>query len=556
MVLRGLFMSTNRLFFVLSLLLLATIPFTNINAAAGQQTSISSVEEPVSWWEFNEGEGVTVVDSQDNGNDGTMIGCERVEGIVDGALDFDGDNDYVEFDASGSIESIETEFTIEALVRLHSYGTQNGNTLFMMSTSTPTSGGHENILGIWASNIPQDNVVTAAFYDSEGDYNIATFDYVLNLDTWTMVTVVGQTDGTLSLYIDGTLMDETFWDSPLIIDQLHKYYTGTDIDGDGSKTDFLDGTLDDLKVYNEAISAYQVQQNYYALLDVEPEPLVAEWNFNEGEGYSLGDHSGNSNDGDIHGADWASGLYSGALYFDGDGDYVDINPSSSFQSMTFSFTVEALVQLDSYGRENGNGLFMMSAPTPIESGHENVLSIWASNIPQDNKTTVVMYDTSGTRQVVVFDYTIGLGQWVVLHVVGDYTGSMRLYINGTQVGALSWNPPLTENLYRVYLGTDIDADGTRTDFFHGTMDHMRIYNVVLSSTEIAESYESLVSTESTTTSTFTTTGNNTTQGGFNWSDFLTYGVTIGSVVVIVIVASAIICNRRSGSAVSSSYYGA
>jgi len=55
----------------------------------------------VGWWKFDEVSGPNAQDSSGNGNDGTLIGNPQwVPGKVGGALDFDGDGDYVDCGAS------------------------------------------------------------------------------------------------------------------------------------------------------------------------------------------------------------------------------------------------------------------------------------------------------------------------------------------------------------------------------------------------------------------------------------------------------------------------
>ncbi len=53
----------------------------------------------IGWWKLDEASGLTAADSSGNGNDGTltnMNGDEWITGQVDGALEFDGNNDYID----------------------------------------------------------------------------------------------------------------------------------------------------------------------------------------------------------------------------------------------------------------------------------------------------------------------------------------------------------------------------------------------------------------------------------------------------------------------------
>ncbi|MBU2565500.1 MAG: hypothetical protein KJ655_04525, partial [Candidatus Thermoplasmatota archaeon] len=59
------------------------------------------------------------------------------------------------------------------------------------------------------------------------------------------------------------------------------------------------------------------------------EGLVACWYFDENNGTTAYDSSGNNNNGTIHGATWTTGVNGSALSFDGVDDYVNIPDSSS-----------------------------------------------------------------------------------------------------------------------------------------------------------------------------------------------------------------------------------
>jgi len=59
--------------------------------------------------------------------------------------------------------------------------------------------------------------------------------------------------------------------------------------------------MDDIKIYNRALNATEIEQNYNG--NVITNGLVSEWNFNEGSGTTVHDGVG-SNDGAIYGTQW------------------------------------------------------------------------------------------------------------------------------------------------------------------------------------------------------------------------------------------------------------
>ena len=71
--------------------------------------------------------------------------------------------------------------------------------------------------------------------------------------------------------------------------------------------------------------------------------LVAHYTFDEGSGTVLKDHSGNGNDGQIHGATWVKSPRGRALRFDGKDDYVSLGRKPSLQ-IAGDMTIEAWVK--------------------------------------------------------------------------------------------------------------------------------------------------------------------------------------------------------------------
>ncbi|MHC4463713.1 MAG: hypothetical protein ACYS30_20120, partial [Planctomycetota bacterium] len=61
----------------------------------GSASSSEPIQGLISQWKFDEGEGSIAYDSV-GGNDGTIYGAQWTTGQVNGALQFDGHDDYVE----------------------------------------------------------------------------------------------------------------------------------------------------------------------------------------------------------------------------------------------------------------------------------------------------------------------------------------------------------------------------------------------------------------------------------------------------------------------------
>ncbi|HIH10145.1 MAG TPA: hypothetical protein HA254_05775 [Candidatus Diapherotrites archaeon] len=79
---------------------------------------------------FNDGTGSIAVDSSGNRNNAVVNGASWSRGVIDGALSFDGLDDYVEVPNSSGIEMLSNSFSIEAWVRVSGFGTQNDGIVF------------------------------------------------------------------------------------------------------------------------------------------------------------------------------------------------------------------------------------------------------------------------------------------------------------------------------------------------------------------------------------------------------------------------------------------
>ena len=71
----------------------------------------------IAYWEFDEGGGTIAYDSAGD-NNGTIYGAVWTTGQIDGALSFDGVDDYVDVSDSASLD-ITAEITIGAWVKFN-----------------------------------------------------------------------------------------------------------------------------------------------------------------------------------------------------------------------------------------------------------------------------------------------------------------------------------------------------------------------------------------------------------------------------------------------------
>jgi len=221
--------------------------------------------------------------------------------------------------------------------------------------------------------------------------------------------------------------------------------------------------------------------------------LIAWWDFSEGFGSTAEDNAGNDNTGTLTCAgsgcanpDWIDGLVDGGVNFnriDNDaGSYISTGEQTDFD-LTDDLSIEAWFKLDSIG-----------GPTYIENyfitGAGNDYNLRIYNSDRGNVIGFSAYTAAGGEREAMSTIKPTVGEWY--HVVGTKDRSenrMVIYVNGeTQPG---WSA--------TSLGGDTDNPfsigswgmvGGNWEFFDGVIDEVRVWDRVLSASEIKTIYSS------------------------------------------------------------------
>jgi hypothetical protein len=210
-------------------------------------TSVSDAADPnlIGWWKLDETSGLIAVDSSGLGNDGTlpeMTGNEWTSGIVGGALEFDGTNDYVSVPNSSSLQ-LTSALTMAGWIKANSWG----------------SGTDVDIIARKGEGNPNNYQLSiadglATLYLDDGDGSGLRGDTLLNTGQWYHVAATW--DGTtVRIYVDGVLDNDPPDSRGGTIDtDTRAFYIGG-----RSGADLLDGILDDVRLYNRALSEAEIK---------------------------------------------------------------------------------------------------------------------------------------------------------------------------------------------------------------------------------------------------------------------------------------------------------
>jgi len=192
------------------------------------------------------------------------------------------------------------------------------------------------------------------------------------------------------------------------------------------------------------------------------EGLVGYWSFDDGNGTTASDSSGNRNNGTlVNGPAWVSGKVGGALDFDGSDDYVDIPDSSSLtlSQVSVILWMKADVAKNSYLQSKGAS---STQEYELRTGSDGSF-LWIAK----------------GSNVTAGKFTIGT--WT--QVAGTYDGvMMKLYVNGVQVGSKAASGALNSANAPLRIGSTMYG----TEVFPGTIDDVRIYNRALRAAEIQQ----------------------------------------------------------------------
>jgi hypothetical protein len=191
---------------------------------------------------FNEGSGTAVADLSGNGNNGTVSGATwSSAGKYGGALSFNGTSSLVTVPGSASLD-LTTGMTLEAWVDPAQLETAWRCVLFKERPA-------DMVYALYASNGTHPN---GQIYFGGAEHNVVGTSAVA-VDAWTHLAVTF--DGsTLELYVNSVLVSSVALSATILKsnDVLH-------IGGDSVWGEWFAGELDEIRIYNRALAASEIQ---------------------------------------------------------------------------------------------------------------------------------------------------------------------------------------------------------------------------------------------------------------------------------------------------------
>lgn len=207
-------------------------------------------------WLFDEGEGDTAEDSSGNKNDGAVNGAEWVDDMFQSgkALEFDGSSSYVLIQF---LEPAPRSITLEAWI----YPTASGVVFSEVGQAAINSGWHDSQMEILSSG----EIKVGFWVGSEQGISLGTYSFE---EWYHVVMTFDDGDNDIKGYVDGELQGEGTLDK-LYPPALWYGIGAADSTNLGDGT-YFDGIIDNIAVYNIALSEEDVNQNYQEALAVLP----------------------------------------------------------------------------------------------------------------------------------------------------------------------------------------------------------------------------------------------------------------------------------------------
>jgi hypothetical protein len=212
------------------------------------KTWIEPIPGLISLWEFDEGNGTTAHDSVSK-NHGTINGATWTTGQIDGALSFDGVNDYVDM-ADTVKDYLGTNYTVSAWIKADTIS----NNKAILSYRHSTEGNPVLFfLGQYYTNVD--------FAVRDNSHNLAqpSFMDAITANTWYHVAGVREGNN-VNVYVNGVSgnpVSETL--GAISPDNLK---IGANQWGGNPVSNHFDGAIDDVRIYNRALTAGEILELY------------------------------------------------------------------------------------------------------------------------------------------------------------------------------------------------------------------------------------------------------------------------------------------------------
>lgn len=371
------------------------------------------------------------------------------------------DKQYARIAMSGGFNPVETDFSIETWVKF----TKLDGTDSHIVQQLDDGGTGRTFIGLRGDS--------GQFFTDVGAAALNASSTAV-LDTWYHVAVTFEQDSSLlALYVNGELENSVRLAFNAGYGDL---VLGVNKSLDGN---YLTGALDETRIWTTARSAEQIKANMHLAVAVDAPDLLAYYNYNADDGYTLNDETGKFFGSYYNNPSFVQGSNK-VLSLDGKGDYAQVEDHNNLDFGKDSFTVETWVfgstelksdYHDILSKKKGDGKnkgFVLR----LKKIDGNLYPNWV--IADDKRKKVATANTVFVKN-----------QWNHIAAVVDRDSqTTTLYVNGEAVdSALTGSVGSVTNAKSLRLGRG-SSNSSNTGYFNGYIDEVRIWKAALSAEQL------------------------------------------------------------------------
>lgn len=440
------FVATTQDYFYVTLQYSAGLPITTYYLANLQ---IEAGSSPTPFVNGSRSQNTAWSDLSGSNNTGTLVNGPSFDTSTGGAIVFDGVDDYIHIPHSSSIAPSTGNISVEAIFKAASTGVENGSIIFNKESEYEMSAGGGYISYAFRPNWAW--VGRTPFNTNQWYHTMLTYDqsyqrlYVNGVEVY-------------SAALSGAIGNAN--SQPLRIGARG---------GNAAANQFFNGSIPVVKVYNRALTAAEISQNYYG------GPTVTNGlTFALDAGNLVSYESGStttynlagSNTGTLVNAVGYNTGNSGSWTFDGGDDYIQTNLTGTYSQITYEFM----------------GFF--DDPTlSTTSRNESAFGDWNSNrIHFGTRWSVGMHwNVNGAwNQIPNTNLRYGWNHYVL---VWDNVNNKKLvYLNGILSDSSTTNGAITMGDFKIGVATNLNA------YYRGNISVFKTYTKALTSDEVLQNF--------------------------------------------------------------------
>ncbi len=492
----------------------AWVELSGSGGGGGDATSEDYTSSLIGHWRFDETAGTAARDSSGYGRDGVLTGgpvWQGSGGKVGGALRFDGVDDRVVVGTNSTPFINMPAYTVCAWISPENYGSCPNCAATVVTTDWGTGNA-----GIELDVTPYYSGVTNVVYNTTPSAFYGASNGGVPLNKWTHACSHYDHAGDRKVRVFVNGVEPTYaeqWTVTGALYQVSSWPLSIGARYNGLYYQYK-GKIDDVRIYNRALTATQIQALYDATkgdttdndsgyADNDTTSGLSAWfKMNESSGTAAADSSGNGFSATLaNGPTWqpTGGAIDGAVQLDGINDYLYLLDDGA-QSLDFQYGEPITISLWFYKTEPANlrQAFVTKGALATRTANFQFYKTSGNLLAFDFSDSVNAVDASVATSAA-HNYQNAWAHYAVTFRYG-HPKSITFYVNGAKVNAGNWpfggsnyNQPVVSNAPIIIGGrcditTTGNCAGSVSSQINSKIDDVRIYKRYLSPAQIAALY--------------------------------------------------------------------